>query len=69
MFDAFPETSHVQIIGVGGVEDAAGYRRMRDVGAAVVGVGTALGRKGVEVFGEIEDGLRSLSGDGEGAVW
>ncbi|KAI2776896.1 dihydroorotate dehydrogenase [Daldinia loculata] len=69
MFDAFPETSHVQIIGVGGVEDAAGYRRMRDVGAAAVGVGTALGRKGVGVFGEIEDGLRVLSGDGEGAIW
>ncbi|KAI1662716.1 dihydroorotate dehydrogenase [Daldinia decipiens] len=69
MLDAVPETSHVQIIGVGGVEDAAGYRRMRDVGAAAVGVGTALGRKGVGVFGEIEDGLRVLSGDGEGAVW
>ncbi|KAI0851218.1 dihydroorotate dehydrogenase [Daldinia vernicosa] len=71
MFDAYPETSHVQIIGVGGVEDAAGYRRMRDVGAAAVGVGTALGRKGVGVFGEIEDGLRALSGDreGEGVRW
>ncbi|KAI0095523.1 dihydroorotate dehydrogenase [Daldinia grandis] len=69
MFDAFPETSHVQIIGVGGVEDAAGYRRMRDVGAAAVGVGTALGRKGVGVFGEIEDGLRMLSEDGVRAMW
>ncbi|KAI8962902.1 hypothetical protein F5Y11DRAFT_365556 [Daldinia sp. FL1419] len=63
MLDSHPETSHVQIIGVGGVEDAAGYRRMRDVGAAAVGVGTALGRKGVRVFGEIEDGLRKLSKD------
>lgn len=49
----------IQIIGVGGVSDAAGYRRMRSVGAAAVGVGTALGLKGVDVFGEIEDGLDS----------
>ncbi|KAI1380936.1 dihydroorotate dehydrogenase [Hypoxylon crocopeplum] len=65
LLDAAPETRHVQIIGVGGVEDAAGYRRMRDVGAAAVGVGTALGRMGVAVFGRIEDGLR----DGEEVSW
>ncbi|KAI0885705.1 dihydroorotate dehydrogenase [Annulohypoxylon maeteangense] len=58
MLDEAPETRHIQIIGVGGVGDADGYRRMRDVGAAVVGVGTALGRKGVDVFAEIEKGLR-----------
>ncbi|OTB16685.1 hypothetical protein K445DRAFT_38501, partial [Daldinia sp. EC12] len=57
MLDASPGTADVQIIGVGGVSDSAGYRRMRDVGAAAVAVGTALGRKGVGVFGEIEDGL------------
>ncbi|KAI1093142.1 hypothetical protein F5B19DRAFT_501672 [Rostrohypoxylon terebratum] len=57
MLDALPETRHVQIIGVGGVGDADGYRRMRSVGAAFVGVGTALGRKGVGVFEEIEKGL------------
>ncbi|KAI1446276.1 dihydroorotate dehydrogenase [Annulohypoxylon stygium] len=57
MLDAMPETRHIQIIGVGGVGDADGYRRMRDVGAAFVGVGTALGRKGVGVFEEIEKGL------------
>lgn len=44
---------HVQIIGVGGVEDVNGYNRMRAVGAAAVGVGTALGRKGVKIFEEI----------------
>lgn len=43
----------VQIVGVGGVLDHAGYRRMRAVGAEVVGVGTGLGMKGVGVFGEI----------------
>ncbi|KAI1762153.1 dihydroorotate dehydrogenase [Hypoxylon sp. FL1150] len=57
MLDAAPQTRHVAVIGVGGVEDADGYRRMRGVGAAAVGVGTALGRKGVGVFGEIEEGL------------
>lgn len=46
----------IQIIGVGGVEDAEGFRRMRAVGAAAVGVGTALGTKGVSVFKEIAEG-------------
>ncbi|KAI0015176.1 hypothetical protein F4780DRAFT_109386 [Xylariomycetidae sp. FL0641] len=57
MLDGEETTRHVQVIGIGGVEDAAGYRRMRSVGAAAVGVGTALGRFGVGVFGEIEKGL------------
>lgn len=51
------ELEHIQIIGVGGVEDAAGYQRMRAVGAAAVGVGTALGRKGVKIFQMIGEGL------------
>ncbi|KAJ4296765.1 dihydroorotate dehydrogenase [Kalmusia sp. IMI 367209] len=51
------ELSHIQIIGVGGVEDADGYKRMKAVGAAAVGVGTALGRKGVQVFKDISAGL------------
>ncbi|KAI1081121.1 dihydroorotate dehydrogenase [Whalleya microplaca] len=61
MLDRDEVTRPVAVIGVGGVEDAAGYRRMRDVGAMAVGVGTALGRKGMGVFGEIEGGL--------GGVW
>ncbi|OTB07067.1 hypothetical protein M426DRAFT_9142 [Hypoxylon sp. CI-4A] len=65
MLDASAATRHIQIIGVGGVADAAGYKRMRSVGADVVGVGTALGRRGVAVFGEIEGGLRV----GEGVEW
>lgn len=44
---------HIQIVGVGGVCDSGGYRRMRSVGAAVVGVGTGLGIKGVKVFEDI----------------
>jgi dihydroorotate dehydrogenase (fumarate) len=47
------ELEHIHIIGVGGVGDAEGYQRMRAVGAAAVGVGTALGRKGVLIFEEI----------------
>lgn len=43
----------VDIIGIGGVGDRAGYDRMKSVGAKIVGVGTALGREGVEVFGRI----------------
>ncbi|ORY65078.1 uncharacterized protein BCR38DRAFT_457334 [Pseudomassariella vexata] len=57
LLDRTEETSRVDIIGVGGVEDAAGYRRMRAVGAKAVGVGTALGRKGLGVFEEIETEL------------
>jgi dihydroorotate dehydrogenase (fumarate) len=49
--------SGIQIIGVGGVEDVHGFNRMRAVGASAVAVGTALGRKGVEVFAEIAKGL------------
>ncbi|KAI0813347.1 hypothetical protein GGR55DRAFT_687636 [Xylaria sp. FL0064] len=57
MLDLTPETRHVALLGIGGVADADGFRRMRSVGAAAVGVGTALGVKGVGVFGEIEGGL------------
>lgn len=48
---------HIQIIGVGGVLDTAGYKRMRAVGASFVGVGTGLGIKGLGVFEEIMKGL------------
>lgn len=43
----------VDIIGVGGVGDRAGFERMRAVGAKVVGIGTGLGRGGVDVFRNI----------------
>ncbi|KAF2094772.1 FMN-linked oxidoreductase [Rhizodiscina lignyota] len=54
---ARPELQHIQIIGVGGVSDAEGYKRMRSVGASAVAVGTALGRIGLAIFQEIDDGL------------
>jgi len=47
----------IAIIGVGGVSDAAGYKRMRSAGAAAVAVGTALGREGLSVLAKIHDGL------------
>ena len=53
MLDKHQELKGVDIIGVGGVSDKAGFDRMKAVGATVVGVGTALGREGVEVFGKI----------------
>lgn len=43
----------VQIIGVGGVADANGYRRMRAAGADFVAVATALGKQGPGVFDAI----------------
>jgi len=46
----------IGIIGIGGVKDAAGFQRMRSVGADAVGVGTALGREGVEIFEKIAVG-------------
>jgi dihydroorotate dehydrogenase (fumarate) len=60
MLDSHEELKGVQIVGVGGVADSEGFARMRAVGASVVGVGTALGREGMEVFGKI-------SGKAEGA--
>lgn len=52
-----PELLHIKVIGVGGVSDTDGFRRMKSVGAYAVGVGTALGREGVEVFEKIASGL------------
>lgn len=47
----------IAIIGVGGVADAQGFRRMENVGADAVGVGTALGSEGIKIFDKIFDGL------------
>ncbi|CAK4032376.1 related to dihydroorotate dehydrogenase A [Lecanosticta acicola] len=53
ILDKHDQLKGIAIIGVGGVSDHAGFQRMRAVGAEVVGVGTALGRKGVGVFEDI----------------
>jgi dihydroorotate dehydrogenase (fumarate) len=47
----------ISVIGIGGVSDADGFRRMKSVGATAVGVGTALGREGIPVFEKITSGL------------
>lgn len=59
MLDSEDVLRDIGIIGTGGVSDAAGFSRMRSVGAEIVGVGTALGRKGVGIFQEIAFGGRS----------
>ncbi|CZS90927.1 related to dihydroorotate dehydrogenase A [Rhynchosporium agropyri] len=52
----YEDVRKIKIIGIGGVRDAAGYKRMMKVGASAVGVGTALGREGVAVFEKIARG-------------
>ncbi|KAF7944385.1 hypothetical protein EAE96_010782 [Botrytis aclada] len=53
----FEYMRNIEIIGVGGVKDSAGFSRMRKVGASIVGVGTALGREGVGIFEQILSGV------------
>ena len=53
MLDAHASLQNIEIIGVGGVHDSAGYKRMKTVGAAAVAVGTALGSQGLVVFERI----------------
>ncbi|KAH8597022.1 hypothetical protein B0O99DRAFT_651318 [Bisporella sp. PMI_857] len=62
MLDASPiqDLKRIAIIGIGGVKDRAGFDRMRAVGAAAVGVGTALGREGVGIFEKITEGGSEL---------
>lgn len=55
LFDNEPSLKHLQIIGVGGVNDKAGFERMKSVGADFVGLATALGVKGIGVFQEISE--------------
>lgn len=53
MLDQHEELKHIEIIGIGGVQDFAGYERFLTVGAAAVGIGTAFGREGISVFEKI----------------
>ena len=63
MLDAHDELKRIEIIGVGGVSDAAGYERMRSVGASAVAVGTALGAEGVGVFERIWKSVEEKKAD------
>lgn len=56
MLDQHEELKGIDIIGVGGVSDTAGFGRMRAVGASAVAIATALGREGVDVFEKILNG-------------
>ncbi|KAL9102048.1 MAG: hypothetical protein Q9163_002756 [Psora crenata] len=56
MLDQHESLKRIEIIGVGGVSDRAGFERMKNVGASAVGVGTALGTGGVGVFERILEG-------------
>ncbi|KAJ4309579.1 dihydroorotate dehydrogenase [Fusarium piperis] len=58
LLDRAEALKHIDIIGVGGVRDGDGFRRMRAVGASAVAVGTALGKQGVEVFERIERDIK-----------
>ena len=62
MLDAHEELKDIEIIGVGGISDAAGYERMRSVGASAVAVGTALGAEGVGAFEKIWEGVECGKG-------
>ncbi|NPV07314.1 MAG: dihydroorotate dehydrogenase [Anaerolineae bacterium] len=50
----------VPVIGIGGVSDGRDAAEMISVGACAVGVGTAVYRRGIEVFGLITEELRQL---------
>lgn len=57
MLNAHEDIRNIAIIGIGGVSDAAGFKRMKSVGATAIGVGTAFGREGVAIFEKISAGL------------
>ncbi|KAK6007936.1 hypothetical protein QM012_004750 [Aureobasidium pullulans] len=59
LLDEHAELRDIDIIGVGGVSDAAGLSRMQAVGAKVVAIGTALGREGLPVFAKILHGTKT----------
>lgn len=56
LLDQHPDTRNILLIGIGGVEDRAGFDRMRKVGAGAVACASAMGRFGVEVFERISKG-------------
>ncbi|KAH8147174.1 uncharacterized protein LAJ45_08652 [Morchella importuna] len=57
------ELKDISVIGVGGVADRGAWERMLSVGAAAVGVGTAVGCHGVGVFEMIVNGQTSTEAE------
>ena len=64
MLDEHEQLNPISIIGVGGVNDEAGYRRMKSVGAEAVAVGTGLGNEGLAIFKKIMISAADIDGDG-----
>lgn len=50
LLDQSDDTKNILIIGIGGVSDAAGVKRMQAVGAGAVGLASSLGTHGVKIF-------------------
>ena len=63
MLDKHERLRKISIIGVGGISDGAGYRRMINAGASAVAIGTALGSHGIDIFEKIMSEAATLSGD------
>jgi dihydroorotate dehydrogenase (fumarate) len=59
LLDSADGLGHMGIIGMGGVSDGDGYKRMRAAGASAVGLATSLGKLGVAVFSNIEADIGS----------
>lgn len=59
LLDSTDGLGHIGIIGIGGVSDGDGYKRMRAAGASAVGLATSLGKLGVAVFSNIEADIGS----------
>lgn len=55
LLDEYEELQHVDIIGIGGVDDAEGVKRMKAAGARFVACASALGRYGPGVFDRMLD--------------
>ncbi|KAI9728701.1 MAG: dihydroorotate dehydrogenase [Chrysothrix sp. TS-e1954] len=53
LLDEREELRGIEILGTGGVSNWEGAARMRAVGARAVGIGTAVGKDGTDVFGRI----------------
>jgi len=68
MLDKYPRLASIEIIGVGGVSEYASYARFLSIGAIAVGVGTALGKEGPEIFQRILAEVETLQMLGRMAI-
>lgn len=58
IYELYEEFGEVPIIGIGGVDSWTSALEMMLAGASAVGIGSAIARRGLEIFGEITEGLR-----------